>query len=133
MAKETWRCEWVKCGKKCGGCPHGPYWYAYWREDGRLRKRYVGKGKPPPGDDEAQGEAPPSGNRLDDIFNSRTASLGLAFEIMGLPRDANVTTIKARFKALSIELHPDRNIGKSDMPMKRLNSAYAYIRRVMDF
>lgn len=34
----------VKCGKKgCTQCPHGPYWYAYWREDGRRRSRYVGR------------------------------------------------------------------------------------------
>ncbi len=40
----TYREERVKCGKKgCTKCPHGPYVYKYWREDGRLRKRYVGK------------------------------------------------------------------------------------------
>jgi hypothetical protein len=34
----------VRCGKEnCTRCPHGPYWYAYWREDGRRRSRYVGK------------------------------------------------------------------------------------------
>ena len=34
----------VRCGKSpCGGCPHGPYWYAYWQEDGRRRSRYVGR------------------------------------------------------------------------------------------
>jgi len=34
----------VKCGKEaCTKCPHGPYWYAYWREGGRRRSRYVGK------------------------------------------------------------------------------------------
>ena len=34
------RCEYIRCGR----CPklHGPYWYAYWREDGKLRKRYLG-------------------------------------------------------------------------------------------
>jgi hypothetical protein len=38
------RRQWVRCGKEtCGTCPHGPYWYAYWREDGRRRSRYVGK------------------------------------------------------------------------------------------
>ncbi|OFW67150.1 MAG: hypothetical protein A2Z12_03740 [Actinobacteria bacterium RBG_16_68_21] len=38
------RQQWVRCGKpNCGRCPHGPYWYAYWREDGRRRSRYVGK------------------------------------------------------------------------------------------
>ncbi|MDP8959505.1 MAG: hypothetical protein M3N51_09995 [Actinomycetota bacterium] len=40
----TLRQQWVRCGKaSCGRCPHGPYWYAYWREDGRRRSRYVGK------------------------------------------------------------------------------------------
>jgi hypothetical protein len=43
----TLRQERVRCGKKgCTRCPHGPYWYAYWREDGRLRSRYVGKELP---------------------------------------------------------------------------------------
>jgi hypothetical protein len=43
----TYRREWVRCGKThCGGCPHGPYWYAYWRQDGRRRKSYVGRHLP---------------------------------------------------------------------------------------
>ncbi|MDH3731206.1 MAG: hypothetical protein OES13_08810 [Acidimicrobiia bacterium] len=34
----------VKCGKEaCSSCPHGPYWYAYWRENGRRHSRYVGR------------------------------------------------------------------------------------------
>ena len=38
------RRQWVRCGKKsCTKCPHGPYWYAMWSEDGRRRTRYVGK------------------------------------------------------------------------------------------
>lgn len=38
------RRQWVRCGKEsCSKCPHGPYWYAYWREGGRRRSRYVGK------------------------------------------------------------------------------------------
>ena len=45
--KVTFRQEFVKCGKDgCTTCPHGPYWYAYWREDGRTRSRYVGKRLP---------------------------------------------------------------------------------------
>jgi hypothetical protein len=32
----------VRCGKRgCTRCPHGPYWYAYWTEDGRRRSRYL--------------------------------------------------------------------------------------------
>jgi hypothetical protein len=38
-----YRREPVKCGKPgCGKCPHGPYWYAYFRRGVRLTKRYVG-------------------------------------------------------------------------------------------
>lgn len=43
----TFRQEMVRCGKKgCTRCPHGPYWYAYWREGGRVKSRYVGKELP---------------------------------------------------------------------------------------
>ena len=42
--KVTLRQQLVKCGKAaCTTCPHGPYWYAYWREDGKRRSRYVGR------------------------------------------------------------------------------------------
>jgi hypothetical protein len=45
--KVTFRQEHVRCGREgCTGCPHGPYWYAYWREGGRLRSRYLGKHLP---------------------------------------------------------------------------------------
>lgn len=34
----------VKCGKaSCTTCPHGPYVYAYWDEDGKRRSRYLGR------------------------------------------------------------------------------------------
>jgi hypothetical protein len=43
----TYRQQMVRCGKDgCTRCPHGPYWYAYWREDGRLKSRYIGKQLP---------------------------------------------------------------------------------------
>ncbi len=50
---KTYRQEFVRCGKagckRCsaGGQGHGPYWYAYWSEQGRTRKQYIGKQKPP--------------------------------------------------------------------------------------
>jgi hypothetical protein len=48
----TFRQEHVRCGKPgCKTCPHGPYWYAYWREQGRLRSRYIGRYLP----DQAEG------------------------------------------------------------------------------
>ena len=46
--RKSYQQEMVKCGKescqKCQQGPgHGPYWYAYWSESGRTRKKYVGK------------------------------------------------------------------------------------------
>jgi hypothetical protein len=39
----TFRLERVSCGKNCKGCPHGPYWYGYWREGGKTHSKYIGK------------------------------------------------------------------------------------------
>ena len=45
--KVTFRQQSVRCGKEgCTRCPHGPYWYAYWREGGRVRSRYIGRELP---------------------------------------------------------------------------------------
>lgn len=45
---DVWyRQERRSCGKKCGKCPHGPFWYAYWRTQGRLKSKYIGKELPP--------------------------------------------------------------------------------------
>jgi hypothetical protein len=42
--KVTYRLQSVNCGKPaCARCPHGPYWYAYWREGGKVRSRYIGR------------------------------------------------------------------------------------------
>ncbi len=39
----TYRLELIQCGKSCAKCPHGPYWYRYWRTRTGVRKEYVGK------------------------------------------------------------------------------------------
>lgn len=42
-----YRQEHVRCGRDtCTTCPHGPYWYAYWKQDGRTRRRYIGRHLP---------------------------------------------------------------------------------------
>src|SRR5258705_10966147 len=47
---KTYRKEMVRCGKetcKCNdGKLHGPYYYAYWSEQGSTKSQYIGK-KPP--------------------------------------------------------------------------------------
>jgi hypothetical protein len=47
----TLRLEMVKCGKeRCKKCregpAHGPYWYLYYRRNGKLASRYIGKRVP---------------------------------------------------------------------------------------
>jgi predicted ATPase/DNA-binding SARP family transcriptional activator/Tfp pilus assembly protein PilF len=49
----TYTQQFRRCGKPdCAACTpgkpgHGPYWYAYWRQDGRVRTRYLGRRGPP--------------------------------------------------------------------------------------
>ena len=73
LTRVTYRQHLVRCGKEgCAGCPHGPYWYAHWTEDGRRRKQYVGRhlpGQPleavvvdrPPPSSNGHGQAPAGG------------------------------------------------------------------------
>lgn len=43
-ANVSMRKQMVRCGKRgCTKCPHGPYWYAYWTENGKRRSRYIGR------------------------------------------------------------------------------------------
>jgi hypothetical protein len=50
LDNKTYRREGVRCGKKGCKCMdgdlHGPYWYAYWSEDGKTRSKYIGKRLP---------------------------------------------------------------------------------------
>ena len=45
--QEFTRCNKERCKKCREGEGHGPYWYRYWWEDGKTRKKYVGKELPP--------------------------------------------------------------------------------------
>lgn len=44
---KTYRLVSIRCGKencKCAeGSGHGPYWYAYWSEQGKTKSQYIGK------------------------------------------------------------------------------------------
>jgi hypothetical protein len=33
----------INCGKKCNRCPHGYYVYAQWKEQGKVKEKYLGK------------------------------------------------------------------------------------------
>lgn len=42
-ANATIREERIRCGKSCLMCPHGPYYYAYWKDgNAKLKKKYIG-------------------------------------------------------------------------------------------
>ena len=45
--QEFTRCNKERCKKCREGEGHGPYWYRYWWEDGKTRKKYIGKELPP--------------------------------------------------------------------------------------
>ena len=44
---KTYRLVLIRCGEKgckcAAGSGHGPYWYAFWLEEGRTRCIYIGK------------------------------------------------------------------------------------------
>lgn len=50
LGNKTYRLEGIRCGKencKCArGKLHGPYWYSYSREKGKVVSKYVGKSLP---------------------------------------------------------------------------------------
>lgn len=123
VMRTTYRSEWVRCGKNCHGCPHGPYWYAYWREGKKLHKRYVGKELPAwCGGPELEPPHPHDG-----IFSSRTASASLAYEILGLSHQAaDFASVRRAYRDLMARNHPDR--GGSELIGKRLNCAFAYLK-----
>ena len=45
--QEFTHCNKERCKKCQEGAGHGPYWYRYWWEEGKTRKKYVGKELPP--------------------------------------------------------------------------------------
>lgn len=58
--KVTYRQQYTRCGKercrKCKeGAGHGPYWYAYWSENGRTVSKYIGIQLPTDAESERQG------------------------------------------------------------------------------
>ena len=42
--KVSYRKKHIKCGiESCQSCPHGPYWYAEWSDNGVRKSKYLGK------------------------------------------------------------------------------------------
>lgn len=121
---ETFRREYVRCGKKgCRTCPHGPYWYAYWRDEGKLRKRYVGKTMPPPQGERSERHVP---SYLDRIHHRTQATLTLALLILGPGINLlDFEEAQRYYRKLALVIHPDR--GGGAIEFSRINSAWAYL------
>ena len=147
---ETFRAEFIRCGKGCGGCPHGPYWYAYQKVAGKLKKRYVGKGDPRWQEEQQQQQAEQDAAReardraerdqaereatrrkaerhpWDDVFDRNTISARLCREILKVSQLADWKAVQAAYRLRSKEAHPDA--GGSTRTMQHVNAAYAYLR-----
>jgi hypothetical protein len=127
--------EYVRCGKRnCRSCPHGPYWYEYWRGPRGTQKKYWGKRDPrvtqdappppePPGPPPAT--TPP---HWDDITDRRTATIPLAREITGFSGHA-VVDLDAHFRRRSQTEHPDH--GGDPHAYALLTCAWSYLRAAL--
>jgi hypothetical protein len=131
LPKYSFRCEYVRCNKgACRSCPHGPYWYGYFREGEKTRKRYFGRKDPRECDRGEREAATPTqataDHPWDAILCSKTASLKLAREILGVPLSAHPETWKAAYVALVKKHHPDR--GGDHRTMCWVNAAMSWAR-----
>ncbi len=54
-------------------------------------------------------------------------SQDLRYSVLSVHRDAPDSVVKAAYRALAFELHPDRNHGATSEKMKQLNAAYQSI------
>lgn len=122
----TYRLEFVNCGSprcercKRGGVHHGPYWYAYWKEEGRTRSSYIGK-RAPRG--KADPNAPPPSSAKIPKSND-------AWGVLGLERGAPWDDVRRVYRRASFAAHPDR--GGKHATMVALNKAFAELRKHYD-
>lgn len=140
---ETFRLEYVRCGKGrcwCSGASngrgHGPYWYAYRREKGSVRKRYVGKTRQGPEQDakwKRPHDADPGRSARAEEPADRWAyegrmTLRAALRIMAFASTPALAELKARRRRLVAEHHPD--VGGSTAVCQAINAAYDFLARL---
>jgi len=84
-----------------------------------------------------RGEAPRQGSRRPPQASATPArdELAVAFEVLGLPMDAQHLAVKNRYRALAKQWHPDRLVGdqarerEAAIRIQHINVAYAVICR----
>lgn len=141
----TYRLQYILCGKEkcwCAGWKskpgrtkrnfgHGPYWYAFWHEKGKMRSAYVGKERPGSTrgehreDERAREEnrrrAPPAPPPRKPLEND--------WQTVGVRQGAPWDDVRRAYRAASKKHHPD--VGGDPRKMVRLNQAFARIRHAM--
>jgi hypothetical protein len=117
--------EWVRCGKSscwCSGARatsreaagrkgHGPYWYGYWKEKGKLHKRYFGKNRPGTWSEDAPPRAErPSRDEVPERFewDGRHMRIEDAVRILGLGAKWDAGKVASAYRKLVLKYHPDR-------------------------
>lgn len=131
MPHWTYRLRYIRCGKpncRCAtGDGHGPYWYGYRHQNGRMYTHYFGRrpsstfDPPPP---EARAEARASENRW--TFTGKM-NLTTALRIFAIPRIPSQDELTARWRRLIWEHHPDH--GGDVRIAAAINAAYHYLKR----
>jgi DnaJ domain len=120
----TYQLKYIRCGKKtCRTCPHGPYWYRFWKERGRLRCEYVGKVDPSFHEQLLYGN---ERAELDEIFDKGKASAELAERILGVRKGCDVAHAQKAYREKCLECHPDR--GGDKRAFQRLNAAWSFLK-----
>lgn len=121
----AYRCQYIRCGKaNCKACPHGPYWYSFYRVNGKMKSEYHGKADP-----RIQQERDKPANRvdpLDAIFNRSTVSIDLACQILGLPAIREREDSKKRYLHLVRLHHPD--VGGDVATFQRIEAAWSFVK-----
>src|ERR1700694_925797 len=106
--KVTYRQQFTRCGKqrcrKCKeGAGHGPYWYAYWSENGRTISKYIGKY--PPSD--LEGTTNEASKGLPSIEEAEVAFAGRASSGSEYPRTQSSEAANTPVKdALQVQKAP---------------------------
>src|SRR5579871_2294360 len=91
-SKVTYRQQFTRCGKqrcrKCKeGAGHGPYWYAYWSENGRTVSKYIGIHLP--ADVEIEQQTAKNENNSESSLTTANATTLHALPETGMPTQAH--------------------------------------------
>lgn len=125
------RAEYIKCGKKRCKCydttyRHGPYWYGYFRENGKLKKVYIGKTLP----NEHQVEAERDPEPVDRWEIPRRWTVSTALRVLGVGR---IEDARKAYRDLVKRFHPDvakgRDADVALRAMQAINGAWQFLSR----